>query len=78
MPWHFETDCINSDGESITKMVDAAKPVSFRTMSRILGESFKLRQKELNYEPVFQCEPMACPPAPPVPLRPQTGSCRHR
>lgn len=28
----FETDCISSDGESITSMVDAAKQISYETM----------------------------------------------
>jgi len=48
--WHFETNCVNSDSDSITDMVDAAKPVTYDTMLRVVGEPFLEMQRELGYD----------------------------
>lgn len=50
MSWRFLTDCAHSDGPSINAMTAAARPVSFRTMSRVLGDAFVEKQKELGYD----------------------------
>ena len=31
MPFHYATCCVESDGESITAMVDAARDITYRT-----------------------------------------------
>lgn len=49
MSWVFLTDCIHSDGPSINAMTAAAKPVTFRTLMRVLGAVFVEKQKELGY-----------------------------
>lgn len=48
--WQFETDCIHSDCESITDMVDQAKEISYRTMLKAVGRPFIERQYELGYD----------------------------
>jgi len=52
--WVFVTNCINSDGPSITAMQAAATPVTFRTMMRVLGDAFVEKQRELGYDVGYQ------------------------
>lgn len=48
--WQFVTSCIHANGEDITAMVRDATPVTFKTMSRVVGEPFREQQKLLNYD----------------------------
>lgn len=48
--WYFETTCVNSDGPSINNMTKRAREVTFRTLQRVLGSSFKEMQAQLGYD----------------------------
>lgn len=50
MSWVFLTDCVHSDGPSINAMTAAATEVTFRTLSRVLGDAFVEKQSELGYD----------------------------
>ena len=50
MGWIFLTDCVHSDGPSINAMTAVAKPITFRTMMRVVGEAFINKQWELGYD----------------------------
>ena len=48
--WAFETDCVNSDGESINAMNDTAKEITYRTMRKAVGAALDERASELGYD----------------------------
>ena len=47
--WHFETDCIHSDGPSINALLESATDISYATAYKILGPALTQRAAELGY-----------------------------
>lgn len=47
--WHFETDCIHSDGPSINALLESATDISYATAYKILGPVLTQRAAELGY-----------------------------
>jgi hypothetical protein len=46
----FETTCINADGNAISAMQAAAKPITYRTLLRKVGREFLALQEKLGYD----------------------------
>ncbi|MHB1458040.1 MAG: hypothetical protein ACYC0V_14115, partial [Armatimonadota bacterium] len=56
---------IKDDDTSLANVDDSTDYINFKKMSRwAMNYLLRSPRPELNYEPIFSCSPMECPPVP--------------